>query len=338
MKVLSEPTRQEPIILDPVNNEAKPLIPDIKGKYSLLSYASATKFKKNKSRVAAVAVGVGLIAGGGAAGALGGGGAGGGIGFAVGGPIGAAIGAAAGSVGGGIMGITAGASATCVSTYIIFKKSTQFQEWKAELIKESIKKAFNDFIGGRENLMELCCQIEGTLFEKPVRAPDGRVYEEKAILQWLRTKPKSALGSPFRICDFEEKDLVYDYKMAAKVADAILNEMNNFNSSGLHPQVRAGLNNLMMDLTIDRDYAMENWMNELTRKRKKESQCLHILLEKFAFLCHEFGVKPDDIDVKCQDLLKKEWDKEAKKHLQWAYDKKKPDEYYDGKHMYEINT
>ncbi|MGE4574320.1 U-box domain-containing protein [Parachlamydia sp.] len=253
---------------------------------------------QNKSRIAAVTVGVGLIPWRGATGALG-----------------------VGGVGAGIAAITADAGATCVSTY---KKSTQFQEWKVKLIKESIRKAFNDFIDTRENLMELCCPLQGTLFEKPVRAPDGKVYEEKAILHWLRVKPKSKFGSPFRICDFEEKDLVYDYKMAAKVADAIINEMNNFNSTGLHPKVRSGLNNLMINLTIDRDYAMKNWMNELAIKRKKESQCIHILLEKFAFLCHEFGVKPDDIDVKCRDLLKKEWDKEAKDHLQWAYDEKKP--------------
>ncbi|PJD93042.1 MAG: hypothetical protein CK425_13060 [Parachlamydia sp.] len=302
-------------------------------------YISEAEYKKNKKGliksaiVGAVIIGGGTVAGGGAGGA-----GGAGIGALVGGPAGAGIGGAIGVIGGGVAGFVTGCVGAGGSTVYIMKKSTHYQEWKIKFMTAQVKEHLDNFCTQNNLAEDYTCPISLTFFERPVRGPDNVVYDEAHIKEWIREKDKDTAASAFRIIDFTEDDLVFDYYTCKKQAETLLAIMKNPQHKWTSPKLHAGVINLLRDYEKELNACLVNWVHDLAKTRKKKGRCIHDLLDKFARLTHEFGLTPEKMDSVCKEVLGDEWNLGSIQYMKHQFDNKEPKELYESGFDYKFNT
>jgi len=147
--------------------------------YNYFAYAPDAKI--NVLKISAVPVTIGSVSGAGI-GAL----AGAGIGFAcTGTPMGAGVGAIIGACSGSALG---GISST---PYIVYKvsESPHYMRWQQLIKCVEVDKAFEKYIFDDPYLQEFKCPISKNTPNIPMKAPDGLIYDEEYIIQWINTNP-----------------------------------------------------------------------------------------------------------------------------------------------------
>jgi len=153
----------------------------------------------------------------------------------VGGAVGAVVGFTCGGGAGTPVGIGVGVGTVVgVSMSVVhISHSSHYETWKRQLedrcsqeLENRSVQEFSDYfvdlleeIG--ENTEGIVDPISKSLIRLPVMAPDNHLYDFDTIVTWIRTKPSHIPASYYRICDFTEHNLEFDFPSAEKIIRAI---------------------------------------------------------------------------------------------------------------------
>jgi len=134
-----------------------------------------------------------------------------------------------GGIVGGVVGACTGAFAGHLFSYPLttFKVSysQEYIRYSRDVLDSRIGESFSQIFTEDTVLRECTCPITHEIFIIPVKAPDGKIYEQSEIVRWItehpkmdRNDPEYVPNSPIRACDIDLDDLTIDLPMFEKVA------------------------------------------------------------------------------------------------------------------------
>lgn len=94
--------------------------------------------------------------------------------------LGAALGVAGGLADGALVGIR--------EVKIKFMSSNSYKEWTSEARKTDVYPIYQKIIQNDPRFEEYICHFTSDLICIPVRAPDGMIYEQANIVEWIKIK------------------------------------------------------------------------------------------------------------------------------------------------------
>jgi hypothetical protein len=98
--------------------------------------------------------------------------------------------------------------------------SDHYSTWKAEAIAKKAYPVFKNFINASDVFMDFLCPLSDDICQIPLKAPDGRTYDQESIHQYIKTtgkKDHENVLSPFRGEEFCKNDLVVDVDYCRKL-------------------------------------------------------------------------------------------------------------------------
>jgi hypothetical protein len=101
-------------------------------------------------------------------------------GFVGGVKLGAKLGTVGGALDGGLRGIK--------EFKVEFMASEKYKEWVEEARKTDVYPIFRKVVEGDKRFDDFNCSLSYDLICVPVRAPDGRLYEQQNIVAWIKQK------------------------------------------------------------------------------------------------------------------------------------------------------
>lgn len=249
------------------------------------------------------------------------------------GPIGVAIGGISGGIIGGTTGTALGITGGVVTGKMILRESTEYQNFKTNVMTEKVRQEFHEFVKKHDLLQDFICYYSCEIFEFPVRGPDNVVYDKKSIYAWIDKKNSKGVGvaSAFGQIDFKKKDLVFDYKTAINLNNAIIRVLNEENGPWKNPKVKMGLIKLRQDIEIELGHFMNEWIEALYKRYEEKHEEFSVLVQKYAVVANEMQFNENNlekIEKKISEIMKKNkndsWDKENIEYFQSCFRSKTP--------------
>lgn len=189
----------------------------------------------------------------------------------------------------------------CAKAYQAVQKishSPEYHNWRNQAIQTNVYPLFQKFLKESDELQDLMCPLTDDLITDPVKAPNGRIYEKKAILDWLEKKnreyPPERLAQlsyderqeafknfcPFRSGYFTQNQLVPDFEYHRRVAVALKKQFDQV----LSEQFKQGLLSYHTAMFKDR----QALLREITRDVADLFSSGKISQEEFFKACLEF--------------------------------------------------
>lgn len=219
-----------------------------------------------------------------------------GVGFLVGDPISMGI-------NGALCGYVIGAS---LSVPVMIAKTVKSNDYKNYLEYAKCKKVdetFHKYIKDDEILKKYLCpftkdqEIE-KIMEYPVKGLDNKTYEYANIKSWIDRRVAMGLtykASIYGICDFELKDLEFDFhafkNIALRINEIVHNDVNHLLNTGIIQQDKTKFleeNKKVMELVLNHEGSRntKRWNDgDISDQRYLELQ------NKIKPLYHEFSLK-----------------------------------------------
>ena len=189
----------------------------------------------------------------------------------------------------------------CAKAYQAVQKishSPEYCNWRNQAIQTNVYPLFQKFLKESDDLQDLMCPLTDDLITDPMKAPNGRIYEKKAILDWLEKKnreyPPERLAQlsyderqevlknfcPFRSGYFTQNQLNPDFEYHRRVAIALKKQFDQV----LSEQYKQGLLSYHTAMFKDR----QALMREITRDVADQFSSGKISQEEFFKACLEF--------------------------------------------------
>lgn len=170
-----------------------------------------------------------------------------------------------GSVGVGAGVAIAGATSTAIVTLRV-QHSEHYNSWKQNLVDTKVYELFIDYLLKDETLCDCICPLTLDLMVTPMKAPDGVIYDQGAIVKWINQKPEGTPSSIYREIDFSEGELVFDkdtfLKIAKRVNFLLKNTIDTFEKECIITKALTGFMNARKNTYSE----IINKMNEVSKE------------------------------------------------------------------------